>query len=274
MHKIPRLDFMIAYSCNLACKGCISLSDFNRNGVASVTDIASWSSEWCQVIDPDVITLFGGEPTLHPKLPEVCNIIKTYWPAATLRLITNGYLLDNFPSDVWFNFSPFELQVSIHRQDHEEIINQKLKKILLNYVDWTVVKHANDHMQIEWYRPGFRLYKSKFGKFVAPYLMNNSSIEAAHSSPAMAHAICGAPDTPVLYKNKLYKCPAVANIIDYTGENWLGYTPLASNDDLTDFILMINKPEPVCRQCPDMSSAIVFNHQLKDTVIVKQKNIS
>lgn len=274
MHKIPRLDFMIVYSCNLACQGCISLSDFNRNGVASINDIESWCSDWHQVLVPNVITLFGGEPTLHPKLPEICKIIKTYWPSATLRLITNGYLLDNFSSDVWFNFSPFELQVSIHRLDHEKLINQKLKKILANHKDWSVIKHNNDHIQIEWFRPGFRLYKSKFGEFVAPYLLDHGNIVAAQSDPASAHAICGAPDTPVLYKNKLYKCPAVANIIDHTGENWLGYTPLSSTDDLTDFISMINKPEPVCRQCPDKSSAIVFDHQLKDTVIVRQKNIS
>jgi organic radical activating enzyme len=274
MHNIPRLDFMIAYSCNLACKGCISLSDFDRDGVVSIEDIATWCEEWHTILSPEVITLFGGEPTLHPKLPEICKIVRDRWPNATIRLITNGYLLDNFSSNIWFNYSPFEIQVSIHRLDHEHLINAKIKNILLLYKDWYVTKHTNNHKQLEWSRPGFKIYKSKFGEFIAPYQLQNGRPIAALGDPYSAHAICGSPDTPVLYKNKLYKCPAVANVIDYTKENWLGYQPMASTDDLTTFISLINKPESVCAQCPDQTKAIVFNHQNKDTVVVRQKNLN
>jgi len=276
MHSVPRLDFMIAYSCNLACKGCVSLSDFDRAGVASLEDISAWSQEWHTVISPDVITLFGGEPTLHPKLIEVCKTIKQYWPNTTLRLITNGYLLGNFPAEAWFDLTPFELQVSMHRKDHEQLINQKIKHILAVHSDWKVIQHAGpgEHKQLEWTRPGFKLYKSVFGEFVAPYLIKDSKLVAANGDPVVAHSICGAPNTPVLYKNKLYKCPAVANVMDLTNENWFGYSAKASTDNLTDFVNNIGKPEPVCGQCPDRTNAIVFNHLDKDTVIVRQKSLN
>lgn len=273
--KIDRLDFMIAYACNLACRGCVSLSDFDRKGVASLAEIESWSQEWSKIIQPDVITLFGGEPTLHPKLIDVCRTIKYHWPKSTLRLITNGYLLDNFASDAWYEFTPFELQVSIHRKDHEHLINANLKQILAHYKDWRMAQYGgSDHKQIEWFRPGFKIYKSKFGEFVAPYAVSDTKLVAANGDPASAHRICGAPNTPVLYKNKLYKCPAVANAIDYTGENWFAYRALSSTDDLTQFISLIGKPEPVCAQCPDQTQAVIFDHLLKDNVIVRQKSLN
>ena len=275
MQKIHRLDFMIAYACNLACRGCISLSDFDRKGIASLAEITEWTQSWSKVIQPEIITLFGGEPTLHPDLIKVCEVIKQYWPDTTIRLITNGYLLDNFNSDAWFNFAPFEMQVSIHRKDHESIINNSLKKILSHYSDWTVKKiGGDDHKQLEWSRSGFKLYKSMFGEFVAPYMLVDSKPQPANSNPADAHKICGSPDTPVLYKNKLYKCPAVANAIDYTNENWFNYRAMTSEDDLTKFINDIGVPEAVCGQCPNQQQAIIFDHLLKENVVVKKKSLN
>jgi organic radical activating enzyme len=267
---------MIAYSCNLACKGCISLSDFDRDGIASLEDITAWCKEWHTVISPGVITLFGGEPTLHPRLIEVCKVVKQYWPQTTLRLITNGYLLENFPADAWFNLTPFEIQVSIHRKDHETLINQKIKNILAVHNDWAVTQYKDyrEHKQLEWSRSGFKLYKSIFGEFVSPYLTKNNKLIAANGDPTAAHSICGAPNTPVLYKNNLYKCPAVANVMELSKENWFGYQAVASTDDLTNFISSIGKPESVCAQCPDKTNAVIFNHLDRDNVIVKQKSLN
>ena len=114
----PRLDIMIAYSCNISCAGCISISDRKRDGVASLDDIAAWCSKWNTYIDPEIITIFGGEPCLHPKLIEVCQTVRLAWPNSVIRLITNGYLLDNFDPSHWFTLGKFEMQVSLHRQDH------------------------------------------------------------------------------------------------------------------------------------------------------------
>ena len=57
---------MIAYSCNIACAGCISISDRKRDGVASLEDISIWSKKWAEHLDPEIISIFGGEPCLHP----------------------------------------------------------------------------------------------------------------------------------------------------------------------------------------------------------------
>jgi len=272
---IPRLDLMIAYSCNISCRGCISLSDFKRDGVANIKDINSWVVHWKSLIEPRVVTLFGGEPCLHPHLLTVCEIVRTAWPNTVIRLITNGYLLDNFDNSAWFKFAPMEIQVSVHRKDHEHIINHAIKEILKNSTEWKVTQGTGErnHRQMIWALDGFKIYKSIFKDFVVPFKQVEQKILPWMSNPAAAHSICGAPDTPVLYKGRLYKCPAVANAIDLADANWLNYEPCADASTLDQFIAGIGKPESVCAQCPDSTQAVVVDHMDKNNVIVKQ-NIS
>jgi MoaA/NifB/PqqE/SkfB family radical SAM enzyme len=104
---VPRLDLMIAYSCNISCAGCISLSDFKRNGIAPYDDIKSWIDIWSTKLQPQVVAIFGGEPCLHPGLIEICLYVRQQWPTCKIRLITNGYLLDNFDSGAFFNIKNF-----------------------------------------------------------------------------------------------------------------------------------------------------------------------
>jgi MoaA/NifB/PqqE/SkfB family radical SAM enzyme len=116
MYRIKRLDFNVAYACNLACKGCISLSDFNRKGVESLKDIEDQCKTWSKIIDPSIISIFGGEPLLHPRIKKVLECIRTAWPNAMIRFITNGYLLRKHDPNIWFSIGSLEMQISIHRQ--------------------------------------------------------------------------------------------------------------------------------------------------------------
>ena len=54
MYRIKRLDFNVAYACNLACKGCISLSDFNRKGVESLKDIEDDLYGFCETCGVEI----------------------------------------------------------------------------------------------------------------------------------------------------------------------------------------------------------------------------
>ena len=275
MHKIQRLDIMIAYSCNIACAGCISLSDHQRDGIAPVEDIAKWLAKWQDHVEPAVVTLFGGEPCLHPKLIEICQRVRNAWPASTIRLITNGYLLDNFDPNSWFEFAPFEIQVSMHRADHKEIINRRIRDILECRTGWRVTTHggANEHKQHEWHLDNFSVYRSVFKDFIVPYRFENNQIQPWNSTPAEAHRICGSPSTPILYKGDLYKCPPVANVIDLTG-NSLNYPVCDTPDKLDNFVQGIGHPEAVCGLCPARNQAVVIDHFDIKNVHVKQKNLS
>lgn len=269
-HTFPRLDFMVAYSCNIACAGCISISDRKRDGIVSLDDVSAWSTKWKDYIDPEIISVFGGEPCLHPKLIDVCRDIRLAWPNSVIRLITNGYLLDNFDPKDWFTLGKFEMQISLHRQDHRSIIDTAIKNILLQRPDWKITTYGGiDHKQIAWANDSVTIYKSVFKDFVVPY---KDDIKPWHSDPAAAHKICGSPSTPILYKGLLYKCPAVANAIDITGENWFNYHAYDVTDNLSEFVSNIGHPETVCGQCPDKQQAVIINHF--DIKNVKTKNIN
>jgi len=274
--KLQRLDFMVAYSCNISCAGCISISDIKRSGIEPVDQLVDSINKWKLLVNPEIVSIFGGEPCLHPKLQDICSEIRTAWPNAIIRLITNGYLLDRFDSSVWFEFSPFEMQVSIHRKDHELLVNNRIKNILNHRRPWKVTTQggADSHRQITWTHDNFVVYKSIFSDFVPPYKKVENKFLPWYSDPEKAHKICGSPNTPILYKGKLYKCPAVANIIDITNENWFDYIGVDCADGLEEFVKNIGVPESVCGQCPDFSQAIIVNHLDKENVIVRHKNIS
>ena len=69
------------------------------------------------------------------------------------------------------------------------------------------------------------------------------------------------------YKNKLYKCPPVANLLDIK-PGYTNYTGYSHNDDISEFIQGIGKPEPVCAMCPEQQSHSV-DHYAKENVYVK-----
>jgi MoaA/NifB/PqqE/SkfB family radical SAM enzyme len=234
--------------------------------------IQTWCDHWKKLLLPRTLVLFGGEPLMNKNIMKICRIIRDAWPSSIIRLITNGYLLSKWPQEAWFDFGEFEMQISIHRQDHEPIINKDISRILKTHNDWTTkcYKNEKDHIQIEFSRPGFRLWKSKFKDFVAPYRLHQGNLAAFDADPAHAHAICGSPNTPILYKGSLYKCPPVANLIDVTGSNWSDYQPCHDAQNLAEFVSQINQPEKVCGQCPDRRQLHVYDHMDLKNVIVKK----
>lgn len=272
-HCIPRLDIMIAYSCNIACRGCISLSDRRRSGVAPLADIRIWLDQWHHHVTPQVVTLFGGEPCLHPDLWEICAHTRRVWPDATLRLITNGYLLDRFDAGAWFDLGNMEIQVSVHRKDHEHRINDNIRQILEQRLGWQVKQHSGEreHRQLAWtHHSGVTIYKSIFREFIVPYRQQQDQILSWHSDPVRAHSICGAPATPILFRGRLYKCPAVANVMDILGAgSWCDYEPVSPGSDLENFVAHIGRPESCCGQCPDQEQAHIVDHMDKKNVTIK-----
>lgn len=100
--KITHLDIPIIRSCNLACKGCITHSDHkNIKGIVRLEESIEWLKFWADKIDPQTITLFGGEPLLHPQFTEWAETIKEIWgnakvskPFQRQTVNTNGYYID------------------------------------------------------------------------------------------------------------------------------------------------------------------------------------
>jgi len=272
VYQIRRLDLNIAYACNLACKGCLSLSDFDRKGVMPLDDIKESIDTWKEKVDPKMLSVFGGEPLLHPKLFDIFDYIKKAWPDTTIRLITNGYLLHRLDYARWFDYTPFEMQVSIHRLDHEHIVTKNIANLVKQKSDWQIVKTSEggegQHHMYEWHRPGFKVWKGKFGQFVIPYNYEGNQLVPFKSDPAKAHSICGNPDVPILYKNKLYKCAPIANLLDLPNTKGFRYQGITTEDNIKKFVSYIGKPESICSMCPESRSHSI-QHYDKGEVHVK-----
>ena len=235
-------------------------------------DVIDSIDTWKNKIYPEILSIFGGEPLLHPKIHDIFLAVRQAWPDVTIRLITNGYLLSKQKVGNFFAHTPFEMQVSVHRLDHEHIINKNIIAFLKNYSDWKIIKVGEPgpgkHHSYRWVRPGFKIWKSKFGEFVMPYNHEGNQLVPFKSNPAKAHAICGNPDVPILYKNKLYKCAPIANLLDLPNTKGYRYNPIQANDNIDKFVQLIGKPESICSMCPESRSHAV-DHYAKGEVHVK-----
>jgi len=269
--NIKRLDIMIAYSCNVSCKGCISLSDFPRNGVEKFEDLEKSINYWSNYIEPKIISIFGGEPLLHPKLLQILKMVRERWPNSIIRLITNGYLFDRYEPTSWYDIGKLEIQVSIHRKDHKKIITDKILKILKQQTGWKTesFKNTQQHKFIQFVNGNLTIYMSQFKDFVMPYKLKDKKPTPYNSNPVIAHSLCGSPDTPILYRGSLYKCAAIANLLEVADKNVYNYSKVSSVDDLHLITNFINIPESICSICPDNLDNVI-DHFDKETVHVKQ----
>ena len=101
-----------------------------------------------------------------------------------------------------------------------------------------------------------------------PYRLENGELKPFKSNPKKAHSICGSPNVPILYRNKLYKCAPLPNILELDKGKHYKYKGIEPNGDVEGLVKKINKPEAVCSMCPESTSHSI-DHFKKENVHVK-----
>lgn len=105
----------ITQQCNLTCPACYASSSPSQTEYLSVNDVARLADELVQRGhgDADVVQLSGGEPTLHPQLPEIIETILARG-FRKLYLNTNGIRLarDDFANTL----EPFAEKLGVYLQ--------------------------------------------------------------------------------------------------------------------------------------------------------------
>ncbi|MBQ6380342.1 MAG: radical SAM protein [Clostridia bacterium] len=99
----PILDYVeseITQFCNLNCKGCadyINLVPDKKHYALEefIQDYTRLSELFCTV---KKIRLMGGEPLLNPQLGEYVKACREIFPAADIRIVTNGLLIPKLPA--------------------------------------------------------------------------------------------------------------------------------------------------------------------------------
>lgn len=89
--------------CNLNCKGCdhfAPIASKKEIALAAIEkDLKRFSEIMCQ--DVKIIGIMGGEPLLHPELPEIIFAVRNYFPHTRIQVDTNGLLLLKQQETFW-----------------------------------------------------------------------------------------------------------------------------------------------------------------------------
>ena len=101
----PTLDVDVVDHCNLNCACCNHFSPISQPGFLDPADferdLALLSNVEAIGEFFSAICLMGGEPLLHPDLAQLVRTTRRYLPRTTIRLVTNGILLEQAPSTLW-----------------------------------------------------------------------------------------------------------------------------------------------------------------------------
>ena len=77
-------------ACNLACPVCFADSSPKRDACACAGSRSSaCSTPWWRARRPDLVQISGGEPTIHPQIPEILAAARRR-PIRHVMLNTNG----------------------------------------------------------------------------------------------------------------------------------------------------------------------------------------
>ena len=211
-------------------------------------DSQEWLEYWSAKLDPEEVTVFGGEPLLHPQFADWCTTLRKLWPDAGLRINTNGYYLDKifdkvselFTEEIRPQFivsiqTGHEPYYSMVKQNVEQIKELTLRHLQEKYpnkkVEWVLWLDEPEiykswwRIDIDGHDTGIRITTCEQHKFpwqahyqgtenlLTPFYNYNDSWYTDN------HKFCQAKNFINLYKGKLYKCPTVA-VLEHTLETF------------------------------------------------------
>jgi MoaA/NifB/PqqE/SkfB family radical SAM enzyme len=135
------VHLILVRRCNLACTYCNEFDDFSKP--VPISDLCR-RVDHLAALGTSIITVSGGEPTLHPELDELIAHIRRRGMIA--GLITNGYLLTPERIERLNRAGLDHLQISIDNVQPDEISKKSLK-VLDKKLAW-LAEHAEFHVNI------------------------------------------------------------------------------------------------------------------------------
>jgi hypothetical protein len=248
VQTIRNLEIHLVHSCNLSCESCSHYSNHGHKGVVSLEEADRWMKLWNRRVRPQIFSLLGGEPTIHPQLTEFVSMARTNWPDSSLRIVTNGFFLHRHPQlpAVLREDPDAAIFLSIHHEAPE--YQAQLQPIFELLAGW----RRDYGIRVELY-PSFAQWTQRyrgFGSAMTPF---------DDRQPRQSWENCRAKYCPQLFDGKLYKCGPLAylNLQHATyplSTEWmpyLNYQPLdpgCTRDELAEFLQ--REEETCCAMCP------------------------
>lgn len=263
-HHIPNLEYMITTSCDLACPGCDRFIDHGHPFVESYEDIVANMEKWFCRLDPDHITIIGGEPLLHPRIYDILKEARRIFDHATIEVYTNGFLLPKRPDilKVLKKIGRAKISCSIHNKNPEvrKLIEKNLWDSFYSKGQWSIVSpiaHKQDGVTVEVTDPtegGWYDYRRNVNGKLKPW---------NDQQPSKSYSKCGVSTYPIIYKGKLYKCPPISMLKTHLEKfdmlddpdwkpylNYKGLDVECDDEVLEAFVKNIFHPHQICSMCP------------------------
>lgn len=246
-HTVEYLDVVIIRSCQLNCPGCSTFSNrFEINGVENVDENVDALKFWAERISPKRLTIFGGEPLLHPKFMSWVRALRNAWPNQPIWVNTNGHYIDNLFDHINELFvehknSPLLLSVSKHTALNpygslvdnlfDELLNRISKcKREKDGIDYFWRKRSGDGSK-KFYTLSQRndltkkhLLMTFCNQYQEPFVSHYQNTDPIlpwynydDSMSVTNHHDCHIKDYVQLYRGRLYKCPPRA-VLNHTLE--------------------------------------------------------
>ncbi|MBK92826.1 MAG: hypothetical protein CMP33_00590 [Rickettsiales bacterium] len=261
---IRNLEYMITTSCDLACPGCDRFIDHGHAFVEKFEDIVANMEQWFKRLDPDHVTIIGGEPLLHPRIYDILTEARRIFDHAVIEVYTNAFLLPKRPKifNVLKKIGNAKVSCSIHNKNpkYRDIVERNLHQAFYSKGKWfetsqnthtceTVVLEVTDPTQGGWYD-----YRRVVDGVLKPWNDND---------PTSSYKHCGVNIYPIIYKNKLYKCPPISMVRTHLTKNFMledkdwepylkyeGLDPDCDEKELEKFVKNIYEPHSICSMCP------------------------
>ena len=238
--KFKFLDIPIIRSCNLSCGGCLTFSDSKQiKGLVNLQKSVAWLEHWATRLDPSAVTIFGGEPLLHPQFVNWCKEVRRLWPKSELRINTNGYYLDRLFDTIELLFTEdiqpqFMVSIQTGHDPYYSLVKQNIEKLKLLVLEHLRNKYPEKHIvwnlwlveeeiHKKWWRieidgvdSGIRITSCE--QWQIAWQAHYQGIEQGlkpfydYNDPWYSdnHKSCQAKDFVNLYEGKIYKCPTSA----------------------------------------------------------------
>lgn len=246
--RIRNLELHVTHACNLACESCSHYSNHAHKGDLDPSLADEWLGAWSQRVQPEVFSLLGGEPTIHPRFADFIPIARRHFPLAHLRIITNGFFLDRHPllRDVLRADPDVTVYVSVHHESPEYVgkVWDNLQ-MLKRWAEEFGIRYATALSARGWTRR-----YTGYGAEMQPF---------GDGNPRASWEQCPARTCPQIHEGKFWKCAPLAYLPMQNerfglGEAWspyLAYRPLSpdcSDDALDEFLA--REDEAMCAMCP------------------------
>lgn len=224
--------------CNLCCKSCSAFSSLVEDCPADTEDIKRDLARLSKLAGGIIgsLTISGGEPLLHPQLPEIIEYARICFPKSKLKIITNGILLEEVSEKFWFSCKNNDVIISLTHYpikiNIENIVKlAEMHCVKLVFQDDTDIREKTMHFDP----------------------LDPSGKQNASESYKLCYM---ANRCFVLENGKLFTCPTIAHIGHFNrffNQNLKvsdrDYVDIYKAECINEALTFFSKPMPFCRYC-------------------------